>query len=362
MKIKVLMVVPTLVTGGGQKLVLDIASNIDKSKFEVCILSLYPRQGYLFEKISDELGIETIYLDKRKGFGIKIIVSIYQFLKKFKPDVIHTHLYVVPYILVPTVLCGIKKRVHTIHTLAWREVSGVRRIIMGLAYKKFGFVPVAISDYNKASVIEEYKLNSSEVTCIYNGVDTKKFCEINSTINNTRKKIRLISVGRFEEVKNHKIMIEAISLTLSSHNNIELVLVGDGELRGEIENQIEEKELNDYVLLHGVTSNVSEELNKADIYVMSSDAEGLPLSVLEAMACGLPIITTAAGGVVDIVKNGENGLVTPIGNAEALSQAISTMIENNILRKSMGENSRKKSIEFDIRSCVEKYQHVYEYK
>jgi glycosyltransferase involved in cell wall biosynthesis len=92
---------------------------------------------------------------------------------------------------------------------------------------------------------------------------------------------------------------------------------------------------------------------------MSSNVEGLPISVLEAMACGLPIITTAAGGVVDIVKTGENGIITPVGDAEKLSEAMVILIENDEIRRSMGEDSRKRALELDIHICVEEHQKLY---
>ena len=356
---KILLVVPNLVSGGGQKLAVDIACTLNKQKFDVVVLSLYSKQNTIFEKILENNNIKVKFLSKDKGVDLSIIKDIFQFMKMYKADVVHTHLSVVQYMLIPALIIGVKTKIHTIHTLGWRESRGIKRIIMGLAYKNFGFIPVAISELNKKTVVEEYRLKEEKVKCIHNGVDTFKFLKKDKCKCLNKRNLRFISVARFEPVKNHRLMIEAFEKTYKQYKNIELVLVGDGYLRKDIENLIYKKNLKDKIILKGISDKICEELSDSDVYLMSSDVEGLPLSVLEAMSCELPIITTAAGGVIDIVVDGWNGFVTPTKDADKLSESMKKVILDEKLRYEMGINSRKRAIEFDIQRCVSGYENLY---
>ena len=356
---KNLLVLPNLVTGGGQKLVIDIATRLHKQKFDVTVLSLYERQGYMFEKIADENNVNVIYLNKKVGFDVKVIFDVHKVIKKYKPHIIHTHLYVMPYVLIPTLLNNIKKRVHTVHTMAWRESKGIQKIIMSISYKIFNFIPVAISEENKNALVQEYNFTGNQVKCIHNGIDTIHFRKIN-THNSSNNEIVFVSVARFEEVKNHQLMIHAFFEVNKKFPSTKLVLIGDGELRSQIETLVHDLKIENNVVFKGIQENVLEELNQADIYLISSNVEGLPLSVLEAMSCELPVISTKAGGIVDIVKDGENGLVVPVDNKFEFQAAMKKLISDSELRKMMSKNSRKLAIQWDIKNCVDNYEKLYE--
>jgi glycosyltransferase involved in cell wall biosynthesis len=356
MRKKVLIVLPALGTGGGEKLALDVAMNIDKSMFDVAVMSLLPKRGMLFEKIAEEKDIKIFYLNKRLGVDISIMLQAFRIIKQFKPDIINTHLRVVPYILPAAVLCRVKKKFHTVHSVANKEASGLLKVLMKFAYKICGFIPVAICDYVKQTICSEYGIIEEKVPCIYNGVDTKNFYNISHNMN---KEIKLITTGRMEKVKNHKLMIDAFVQVCKEHDNVTLTILGDGELRNDINEKIIQHGLQDRVILKGIVKDIAGELNKADIYIMSSDYEGLPLSVLEAMACGLPVVTTKAGGVIDIVKNNKNGLLVEVGNEKQLVDAMNKLIVRPKLRKKMGEVSLEYSRKYDISECTRNYERLY---
>mgnify|MGYP000075575808 CR=1 FL=1 len=115
-------------------------------------------------------------------------------------------------------------------------------------------------------------------------------------------------------------LIRAFAQVKEKEKNTKLIIVGEGELRRELEEIIEKYDLKNYVSMLGQCNNVQERLNASDVFVQSSDYEGLPISGLEAMACGLPIISTKAGGTVDIVKNGINGFLVDVGDEDELAQ------------------------------------------
>ncbi|WP_391116744.1 glycosyltransferase [Psychrobacillus sp. L3] len=357
MKEKVLIVIPTLGIGGGEKLAIDIALNLDPQKFDVLLLSLFPKKGTEFESFIVKYDLKIKFLNKRIGFDPKVIIDFVKVVRDYKPHIIHTHLNVVPYVLIATIFCGIKRRLHTVHSIASMESKGILKKVMKVSYKFFAFTPVAICDYVKATICEEYGLSKDKVPCIYNGIDTNIFKRTENLQRSNN--INFITTGRMQNVKNHKLMIDAFSDVVKKHNNVTLTILGDGELRVEIEKQIKDLDLKEKIITKGIVNNVSEELNKADIYVMSSNYEGLPLSVLEAMACGLPILTTKAGGVIDIVKQNQNGLLVDVGNRNQLAKSMSRLIESVMLIKHYGEVSYEMSKQYDIKKCVKQYEKLY---
>lgn len=355
---KVLIIIPSLQTGGGEKLATDITLFMDKSKFDLQILSFFGPLDSPFEKRVESAGIMTKYLGKKFGFDKSIFKKAKEAIKAFNPDIIHTHLGVIPYILSST--SRYKQKFHTVHSMASREASGIRKYLHLIAFKLFGFVPVAICPTVQKSIAEYYNMPIEKIPCINNGIDRTMFKYVNEEKKDDH--LRIVATGGFRPVKNHILMIKAYDLFLKRYPDSELVILGDGEMRKNIEEAVEKYNLHEKVILKGNVSNVAEELNKSDIYIMSSDYEGLSLAIAEAMSCGLPIVTTASGGTVDIVKDGINGFVTSIGDAEALAESLYKLAVNKDLRKQMAEKSLELVEDFDIVKTVKQYEELFEGK
>ncbi|TAN67481.1 glycosyltransferase [Paraclostridium sordellii 8483] len=360
MKKKVFIIVPTLGTGGGEKLVIDLATNIDKSIFDVSIISLFAPRGTIYEKIVMKENINVIYMNKVVGIDFKLIFKLIKLFKEYRPDIVHTHLNVMPYVLPAVIKSRVKSRIHTVHSVADKEAEGILRLVMKFAYKNFNFTPVAICDYVQETISKVYGIKISEIPCIYNGVNSNIFNKNRYTYKNRNKKyINLINIGTLYHVKNQKLIIDAFSEVQKQIPNIRLTILGDGELRTEIESQINSYNLNNKITLKGVVENVADELNNSDIYIMASNYEGLPLSILEAMSCELPIIATKAGGVIDIVENNENGILVDIGSKQQLEVAMKVLCNNEELRTKMGEKSKSLSQKYDIRKVAKDYEKLY---
>lgn len=361
MRRSVILFIPTLITGGAEKLVVDLAVNMDKENFDVsvAVVSGVLPEGFGRNQFLAALTENHIGVDDLKGRNkLETMRNIQKLFRNKRPDIIHANLSTILYVMVFAAVYGTKTRIFTFHNVAGLTAGGFKKLMYRFAFKILKFVPVAICDYVKTTISEEYHIPLKKIPCIYNGVDTKAFCP-NKT-SNRAETVEFISTGILYYMKNHKLLINAFAKAARKHPAIHLSILGDGELREELEQQIREYGLEDKINIMGLVDQVADLLNQADIYVMSSNLEGLPLAVLEALACGLPIITTRAGGVVDIVRQGENGFVTPVGNAEALAEAMIALIENAELRKAMGEASRTRALELDIRNCVENYQWLYQ--
>jgi glycosyltransferase involved in cell wall biosynthesis len=172
--------------------------------------------------------------------------------------------------------------------------------------------------------------------------------------------ILFVCVAQLRAQKNPRLLLESFARGPASDPRARLLFVGGGELGEDLERQIRAMGLQGKVRLLGVRSDVPEVLNAADVFVLSSDWEGNPLSVMEAMTAGKPAICTAVGGVPELIDDGVDGMLVPRGDAKALSRAMGAMLENPRTRRTMGEAAAKKATErFGLQAMTEAYEDLY---
>lgn len=351
---KVLLVIPSLEQGGGQKFVMDLAKGIDKEKFQVKVLVYYKQSNSIFDRFAVEHNINVIYLDKPQGLHLPFFKKVRDVVKAYRPDVIHTHLDSMLYLLPLYKRRQIK--LHTVHTLAEKETHGLQGLVRFIAYKIRGVVPVGISNTVADSIVREHHIKCERVPIVYNGVDCKRYAipKIPSD------KIRLVTVGTIYSVKNFSFLVDCFAEVCREIDNVTLTIVGDGALRTDIQNQINELALTDKVCITGCVSDVENYLANADIYVASSIFEGLPISMLEAMSAGLPVISTRVGGVPDIIRDGEFGTLVALGDKEGYVRALCELIKDSEKRRAYSERAKLLSLEYDETKTVEGYEKLYD--
>lgn len=211
----------------------------------------------------------------------------------------------------------------TEQSLGWGE--GKSRWLRRIVYRKARLCIAA-----SRAVQEEFrKLGVKNIEIIPNGVDLEKFtakdrCVACGTSDVRHKEFVILSVGRLEKIKGHKYLIEAFTVIKKEIPNAKLILVGDGSERFNLEEQIEELAIKDSVQFIGEVSHndLPHYYHKADVFVMPSLSEGFGIAVIEAMACGVPVIASRVGGLADIISDGENGLLIGEANMMYLSSAI----------------------------------------
>jgi glycosyltransferase involved in cell wall biosynthesis len=365
-KIKVLQIIPNFGFGGAEMLVKDFLLAQDTEQFEMAACSLYPFSGTTIEQELQRAGIRVFYLTKKLGPDLGIFKELYDTLKDFKPHVIHTHRYVIRYTLIPALLCRIPVKIHTIHNVAEKEVDLAGRIIHFFAYHFFKYQPIGISK-NISDYASSY-YTMGHIPHIYNGIRTVLYNSPIELRKKTRKSLDIadddiifINVGRFFPQKNHRLLIEAFRKVTLPEPNATLLLIGEGELRPEIERIVSEKGLNERIRFLGLRKDIPELLGASDIFVLSSDWEGLPLTIIEAMAAGKPVIATAVGGLPELIDQGINGVLVPPGDETALARAMTAMANDPLRAKQMGGAGRKIAREkFDIEAMVQAYEKLYQ--
>lgn len=363
MRLTVLHIIPDLGSGGAERMVVDLAKFTDKNQFDVRICALYDKKGYPLEKELEELNINTYYLGKKTGPDIKIMWRLFLLLKRLKPDVIHTHLSVVRYSFLPALIHRIPKMVHTVHNQPEFEVDAIGKRVHKVAYR-LGVIPVSISTQIEEKMHLIYGNIKSPL--IYNGVDTRRFEGVDAQVSeNLRKELDidnhfvLLHIGRFTEQKNHKMLIIAFKKIYDSYPKAVLLLVGNGELLPQTQQLVNALGLSSRVRFLGLRTDIPELMSISDIFVLSSAWEGLPITVLEALAAGKPVVATAVGGVPELIDQGKTGYLVKSGDVDGLAEGILSIIQNSELQRSFSVNARKKAKLFDIKRIAMEYQNLY---
>lgn len=359
-KLRVLHIIPNFGPGGAERLVVNLMEDIDKERFEVAAVSLYPESGTILEKEIKEKGLKVYYLNKHQGLDLRMILQLYRLFRDYRPDVVHTHRYVLRYTLLPTILCHIPVRVHTVHNIAQKEVDWIGKIVHWIAFHFVGIVPVSISQEVADTVKDIYGQNLY-TPVIYNGIPTHRFVHQSKEANIKKENdLVLLHIGRFEQQKNHRLLVEVFRYTIKEYPQMQLWLMGDGSLKPDIEEFVKRNGLDKKVLFLGIRNDVPEVLSKSDIFILSSNWEGVPMSILEAMAAGKPVIATKVGGIPELVKDGETGILVSPGDKETLAQAILRLAKDPELRQRMGKEGQRRAIErFDIAQTSREYEALY---
>lgn len=359
-KVKVLHIIPDLGPGGAERLLVNLLEAFDHERFEVAAVSLYPESGTILEQEIKGKGFQVYFLNKRRGLDLRMIPQLYRLFRTFRPDVVHTHRYVLRYTLLPTLFCRVPVRVHTVHNVAQKEVDRVGKLVHWIAFRLGGVVPVSISR-EVANTVRAVYGRAIHTPVIYNGIPTTRFVSSAGRDNAKKEKdVVLLHVGRFAPQKNHLLLMEAFALAVKEYPTMQLWLVGDGPLRPAVEKALAEIKLEGEVLFLGIRDDVPELLAGCDAFILSSDYEGVPLAVLEAMAASKPVIATAVGGVPELVEDGLTGVLVPPRDPQALAQGILRLVKDPGLRQRMGKAAQKRALElFDIARTAREYEALY---
>lgn len=353
-KMKVAIIVPVFCTGGAENMAAQLAVHLDKSKVDVEVISMYPRQGHPFEKKIEEAGIPIHYMDKKGHASLGTMIRLWKCLSRMKPDVVHTHIYATFY-AIPWVLTHKAVQVHTIHSCPGNEFSGALDKVLSGMSKMGKMVLVAVSEKNRELARKHYGISQERSCFVNNPVDLDRFRPGETA---GHKGVTFINVGRQDNNKNQAMAVRAMQRVLCRVPDARLVLVGSGPCHDELKQMVRQLALENAVALPGECSDPERLLAEADVYLSTSFNEGLPLSMLEAEAAGLPVIATRAGGVGDIVR--ENGVLIPPGDQEALETQMLRFAEDPQLRRHCAAASVEIVKQFDANACAERYTQIYE--
>jgi L-malate glycosyltransferase len=265
-----------------------------------------------------------------------------------RPEIIHAHLESVAFHVALALFLRQVTLVQTIHSSLIHNPLLVK-IFFAKAYKKF----VAISEVVEHTIIQA-GVSQKKVQIIKNGINVDRFYNIRAI---SAQVTSIIAIGRLTKAKDYENLILAIAFLKYNliPNNLyfpKTIIVGEGELRNKLNQMVKEHKLENDIEFLGLREDIPELLRKSDIYVMSSEWEGLSISLIEALASGIPIITTNAGSNKEIIEHEKSGIIVPIKNSHALAEGIFRLINDFELRNELSLTAIKKSSFFTIVECA----------
>lgn len=363
---KILHIIPNLKKGGAERLVLDICNELKKRNgVEVKLITFSTDNEYPFltKDIDWEVKPSSVKLSILKKNKLNII-ELQKAIEIFSPEIIHTHLYEAEIV---SRSCYYPKASWFSHTHNNIEVFKKQKLIhlrnkkdiiqyyerkyLFKRYIKNGGTHFIAISKDTQKYYSQYALNFP-ITLLPNAINYKQF--FNSTGNKLLDKIRLINIGSFQDIKNQKFLVQVAQNLEAQKIDFELHFLGEGKNKNNLQKKVSELDLDENVFFHGNVNFVEEYLWKSNIYVHSCFSEALGLTIIEAMAAGLPVVCLDGIGNRDLIEQGKNGYLFKEQNVERFTQKIIEIFNNSELYQKMSSFAIDFAKNFDINIYNEK--------
>lgn len=363
---KILEVINSLSSGGAERFVVDLCNQMVKDGHEVTLLTLKDPdiKGLSFykEELSDGVIFKTLKYNK---FNWTLFFSLYKTIKNEDCEIVHLHLDPRFFGCLSFIFDRKKRYFVTSHNQAEKDkVTPLRYIVLKLLYKLHTYNYIAISHQNSNSILDVYGRKPLDI--IYNG---RAEMGLSSSINDVRDEIEKYKsssstsvftiIARCSPQKNIPRLIRCFNEVINKGYDVTLLVIGDG-----YDNEIGKQAkaiANSRIHFLGAKHNVSDYLSLSDFFILSSDHEGMPITLIEAMANGCIPVGTPVSGFNDVIIDGENGFISKDFSDESFTEAIIKAISNKetISSQKLKETYKKN---FSMESCARHYEDVFSNK
>jgi len=363
-RITVLHLIGTLQVGGAEQQLVSLAPLFNPERFRIIVATMQPRDTLAGALAGTH--VECRSLNFRMRHFISGVWRLCSLLKREKVDILHTHMFYASWY---GRLAGLCVRVPLM--IATDHGRGLWKKPWDIAFERFAnrytALRIAVSQDVAEILRTREGVPEDKLLVIPNGVDVERFQAGRSGRESVRNQLGLPdgavvvgTVARLVEPKALHILIKAVAQVSKAVPQVRLVIVGDGPLRGDLESAAADEGIGDRVLFAGLRSDIPEVLAAFDIFALSSISEGLPVSLLEAMAAGKPIVATMVGGIPEAVTDRREGLLVEPGDPEALAGAIHELACDPKLASHLGRQaSEKVAAEYSIEATVRRLEEVY---
>jgi len=356
---KIFFIINGLGYGGAETHLLRLCVALLQKGFNISLITLTNNLS-LENKLDSRIKHYKINLNNKFKL-INNLRTILKLVKLEQPTVVHAHLFQANIISRFVKYFNPKVRVvNTTHCVYNDEsILGLSPYVIYKFSKRWVNFHTAVSKESLELLRKRKSINHKRSLFLPNGLFVDEYkCE-NSRSNNSI--FKWISIGRLIPVKNYKSLIVACKNLLSKSHKFQLHIVGEGSEKNTLEELINNHKLEKQIKLVGTTDNVPKLLAKYDAFVISSDSEGLPMVLLEAMSSSLPVVSTNVGEIGAILKASKGGLMVTPKDANALSEAMSEIMKLNVYElKELGENNFKYVKDnFDMNTIVNNWIEIY---
>ncbi len=296
--------------------------------------------------LAEQHGVAPLYVAElgRALSPLRDVVTLFKLwrlMRRIRPDIVHTHTAKAGFVgRLAAALAGVPVRVHTFHGHIFRGYFGrykttlflwLERLTARLSDRLITISPGLIDE-----LANVYRVAPAEkFTNIPLGLELQPYAEMPRHQGDFRAQFDIPAhapligiIGRLVPIKNHALFLQTAARVLQQRPDARFVIVGDGELRGALEAQVEALHLREAVIFTGFLSDLRPVYSDLDALVITSDNEGTPVSIIEALAAGVPVVSTAVGGVPDLLHHGDYGRMCPSGDAEGLADAVLAALDD----------------------------------
>ena len=371
-KNNILFVLPQLSTGGTEKVVFELAKKFEEHFIKTYVVAF--RQGELEKEFKNTC--HGVYIvPKRNGIDSKTMLKIANIIKNKNIQIVNAHHYM-PffYSYLGSRIFNVRKFIYTEHSVAEVElIHGIYKHILNIMLNRNTYI-VGVSNEITDSFNKMFPEKKKKFYSIPNGIDIEKFAnhgnrnEVLKSLNLSKNNIVIGNVANFRKIKNHSCLIKAFNILAKRVSDARLVIVGSG-FHGDLENSEEtcRKLIKSYgieskVRLTGYIEDIPRILSGFDIFCLSSFSEGLPVSILEAMAAKLPVVASNVRGIKEVVFHNQTGLLFPSDDTLALANTFERLISDINLRHRIINNAFDWVIKnHALKGWIKKYLDLFDY-
>ncbi len=355
---------------GAEQQVVQLARGFLAKGWSIHIISMTEPTAPYEELVRQGIGFE--HLDMRRGIpDPRAIMKLRRILNRIKPHIVHSHLVHANLLARATRLFTRASMPVLITTAHNSNEGGMLRMLLYRLTDPLCELTTNVSHDAVERFIQIKAVPRRKIVFIPNGIDSSVFEAARDSAAEDRAAVRAelgmkdafiwLAVGRLTEAKDYPNLLSAFKTAAQTREDCVLLIVGEGELEQEVMQWIQSHSLQDKVKQLGIRDDVIRLMRASDAYVMSSRWEGMPMVLLEASACGLPIVATDAGGNREIVQSGRSGLIVPPADSLRLAEAMTAMMALPAAgRAAMGECGRAYIRQmFDMNVIIERWESIY---
>jgi glycosyltransferase involved in cell wall biosynthesis len=364
-RLRVGFVLHVMQVAGAEVLVAEIIRRLG-SQIDPVVLCL-DDVGQLGERMQAE-GVPVVRLGRRPGLDMSLVRRMAREIETREIAVLHAHQYT-PFFYTALSRPLVRRRVHVMFTehgrhypdvVSWKRRMANRLIVSRLADEVHG-----VCQFSADSLRRIDGFSAKPITVIHNGIELSRYpatpkVDVRRRLGFPRDGLFVTCVARFHPVKDHAMLLRAFARVSAAVPHAELLLAGDGPLREALAAQAAALGIAERVRFLGVRDDVPDVLRASDVFILPSISEAASLTLLEAMACRLPVVVTAVGGNPEIVEDKTNGLLVPRGDEIATADAVIYLLQHPGCATAMGEAALKTvQRQYRIEQTVDTYYRRY---
>jgi sugar transferase (PEP-CTERM/EpsH1 system associated) len=358
--------------GGLENGVVNLLNRLPASRYRHAVIAMTEVDDFRDRVKRDDVSFHALH--KPPGQGLRIAPRMVRLLKELRPDVMHTRNLGALEMMLPAAWAGVPVRIHGEHGWDSNDPDGrslacqwTRR-----AYRPFVQRYVALSQHLRSYLVDRVGIAPTRIAQIYNGVDTQRFHPAGGSRNilagspfGAPGQWIVGTVGRLQPIKNQVLLarafVRALVLAPAAREQLRLVVAGGGPQREAVQEVLRQGGAEELAWLAGPREDVPELLRALDAFVLPSRAEGVSNTILEAMACGLPIVATVVGGNAELLQEGVTGRLVPSEDVEAMTGAILRDFSDRDGARARGRRARDAAERrFSLDAMVSAYDELYE--